>query len=69
VVSIRRGGTTDHCGLGARAKKTHPLYIHSFIAGEQDDDHFNILFEAEGKPRLDMTPENRNSEVKIDVYC
>jgi hypothetical protein len=27
---IRRGGTINHCGRGARAKKAHPLYIHSF---------------------------------------
>jgi hypothetical protein len=26
-----RGGTIDHYGQGARAKKAHPLYIHSFI--------------------------------------
>jgi hypothetical protein len=24
-------GTIDHCGRGARAKKAHPLYIHTFI--------------------------------------
>jgi hypothetical protein len=23
-------GTIDHCGRGARAKKAHPLYIHSW---------------------------------------
>jgi hypothetical protein len=28
---MRRGGTVDHCGSGARAKKAHPLDIHSFI--------------------------------------
>jgi hypothetical protein len=28
---IRRGGTIDYCGLGARTKKAHPLYIHSFL--------------------------------------
>jgi hypothetical protein len=28
-ISVR--GTIDHCGRGARAKKVHPLYIHSFI--------------------------------------
>jgi hypothetical protein len=24
-------GTIDHCGRGARAKKAHPLHIHSFM--------------------------------------
>jgi hypothetical protein len=28
---IKRGSTTDHYGRGARAKRAHPLYIHSFI--------------------------------------
>jgi hypothetical protein len=27
---IRKGGTIDHCGRGARTKKARPLYIHSF---------------------------------------
>jgi hypothetical protein len=25
-------GTIDHCGRGARAKKVHPLYIHSWLS-------------------------------------
>jgi hypothetical protein len=32
-------GTIDHCGRGARAKKAHPLYIHSFKVMSAYTDH------------------------------
>jgi hypothetical protein len=28
VVYLKKKGTIDHCGRGARAKRAHPLYIH-----------------------------------------
>jgi hypothetical protein len=31
LLLVRRGGTIDHCSRGARTKKAHPSYMHSFI--------------------------------------